>query len=67
MDVAGAMAVDLADEAQGEVELVVGLPARAADPAHRSSSRARIGAGGRMATNRRCMVALAEASGGNHG
>ena len=35
VDVVGAMAVDLADEAQGQVELVVALPARAADPAHR--------------------------------
>jgi hypothetical protein len=35
MDVAAAVAVDLADEAQGQVDLVVGLPARRADPAHR--------------------------------
>ena len=45
MNVAGAMAVDLADEAQGQMELIVALPARAADPAHRASSSARIARG----------------------
>ena len=39
MDVAGAMAVDLADEAQGEMELILALPARAADPAHRGEQQ----------------------------
>jgi hypothetical protein len=35
MNVAGAMAVDFADEAQGQMDLVVTLPPRTADPAHR--------------------------------
>ena len=46
VDVAGAVAVDLADEAQGEVELVLALPARAADPAHRAEQE-RADRGGR--------------------
>ena len=39
VDVAGEMAVDLADEAQGEVKLVLALPAGAADPAHGGEQR----------------------------
>jgi hypothetical protein len=34
MDVRGPVAVDLADETEGEVELILVLPAGAADAAH---------------------------------
>src|SRR5690606_27037432 len=34
VDVARHVAIDLADEAQGEVKLFIALPARAANPAH---------------------------------
>ncbi len=39
VDVAGQMAVDLADEAQRQVDLVVALPAGAADSAHRAEQQ----------------------------
>jgi hypothetical protein len=44
-DVLGLVAVDLADEAQGEVELLVILPARVLDAAHQAEQSFANGAG----------------------
>ena len=51
----GERAFDLADEAQGQVKLLLVLPAEIGAVVHRVDQQVADASGGRMATNRRCM------------